>query len=40
MLSDGERTYTYDAMNRLTEVTTADGNRQRNIYDAEGLRAR
>ena len=39
MLSDGNRQYSYDAMNRLKEVTDTDGSRQRNRYDAEGLRA-
>ena len=39
MLSDGNRQYSYDAINRLKEVTDTDGSRQRNHYDAEGLRA-
>ena len=39
MLSDGNRQYSYDAMNRLKEVTNTDGSRQKNHYDGEGLRA-
>ncbi|MBQ9140371.1 MAG: RHS repeat-associated core domain-containing protein [Lachnospiraceae bacterium] len=39
MLTDGNRQYTYDAMNRLTEVKNADGSLQKNRYDGEGLRA-
>ena len=39
LLSDGENQYTYDAMNRLTQVTTSDGKTQINRYDGEGLRA-
>ena len=39
MLNDGNRQYTYDAMNRLKEVTNTDGSWQKNRYDGEGLRA-
>ncbi len=39
MLSDGKRSFTYDAANRLSHVTTQDGNTQVNRYDGEGLRA-
>ena len=39
MLSDGRRSYSYDAMNRLEEVRNTDGSWQRNFYDGEGLRA-
>ena len=39
MLSDGNRQYSYDAMNRLKEVTNTDGSWQKNHYDGEGLRA-
>ena len=39
MLSDGNRQYSYDALNRLAEVRNTDGSRQKNRYDAEGLRA-
>ena len=38
MLSDGNRQFTYDAMNRLSEVRNADGSFQKNRYDGEGLR--
>ena len=38
MLSDGNRQFTYDAMNRLYEVKNADGSFQKNRYDGEGLR--
>lgn len=38
MLSDGNRQFTYDAMNRLSEVRNEDGSFQRNRYDGEGLR--
>jgi RHS repeat-associated protein len=37
-LSDGENNYTYDALNRIAQVTTKAGDIQRNHYDAEGLR--
>lgn len=39
MLSDGKRSFTYDAANRLSHVTTQDGSAQVNRYDGEGLRA-
>ena len=39
LLSDGDRQYSYDVMNRLAEVRNADGSWQRNHYDGEGLRA-
>lgn len=39
MLSDGNRQFVYDAMNRLSEVKNADGSWQKNHYDGEGLRA-
>ncbi len=39
MLSDGEMSYLYDGFGRLEQVTKADGNFQKNHYDAEGLRA-
>ncbi len=39
MLSDGNRQFVYDAMNRLSEVKNADGTHQKNHYDGEGLRA-
>ncbi len=38
-LSDGENTYTYDSLNRLTQVNTKAGGIQKNRYDGEGLRA-
>ena len=38
MLSDGSNTYSYDGFNRVAEVRTAEGNVQKNHYDAEGLR--
>uniref|UniRef100_A0A0N5ACH7 Tox-SHH domain-containing protein n=1 Tax=Syphacia muris TaxID=451379 RepID=A0A0N5ACH7_9BILA len=38
-LSDGENTYTYDSLNRLTQVNTKTGDIQKNRYDGEGLRA-
>ena len=39
MLSDGRRNFAYDAMNRLSQVTTKEGNVQKDYYDGEGLRA-
>ena len=39
MLTDGTRNFAYDAMNRLSQVTTTEGNTQKNRYDGEGLRA-
>ena len=39
MLSDGNRQFVYDAMNRLTEIKNEDGTHQKNYYDGEGLRA-
>ena len=39
MLSDGVKNFTYDAMNRLSQVTNAEGHIQKNRYDGEGLRA-
>ena len=39
LLSDGDRQYSYDVMNRLAEVRNADGSWQKNHYDGEGLRA-
>ena len=38
-LSDGENTYLYDCLNRITEVKTKAGDIQKNHYDAEGLRS-
>ncbi len=38
-LSDGENTYTYDSLNRLTQINTKAGGIQKNRYDGEGLRA-
>ena len=38
-LSDGENTYLYDCLNRITEVQTKVGDIQKNHYDAEGLRS-
>ena len=38
-LSDGENTYLYDCLNRITEVQTKAGDIQKNHYDAEGLRS-
>ena len=39
MLSDGTRSFAYDAMNRLSQVTNEEGGIQKNRYDGEGLRA-
>ena len=39
MLTDGTRSFSYDAMNRLSQVTTTEGNTQKNRYNGEGLRA-
>ena len=39
MLSDGTRSFPYDAMNRLSQVTNEEGGIQKNRYDGEGLRA-
>ena len=38
LLSDGHQSYSYDELNRLSSVTTADGNTFVHHYDAEGLR--
>ena len=38
-LSDGENTYLYDCLNRITEIKTKAGDIQKNHYDAEGLRS-
>ena len=38
-LGDGENTYLYDCLNRITEVKTKAGDIQKNHYDAEGLRS-
>ncbi len=38
LLTDGSQTYSYDELNRLTTITTADGHVQKNRYDAEDLR--
>ncbi len=38
-LSDGENIYTYDSLNRLTQINTKAGGIQKNRYDGEGLRA-
>ena len=37
-LSDGENTYLYDCLNRISQVTTKAGDIQKNHYDVEGLR--
>ena len=39
MLSDGRNRYTYDDFGRLASTVTAEGDIQKNCYDAEGLRA-
>ena len=39
MLSDGTRSFAYDAMNRLSQITNEEGGIQKNRYDGEGLRA-
>ena len=39
MLSDGRNQYTYDDFGRLASTVTAEGDIQKNCYDAEGLRA-
>ena len=39
MLSDGRNRYTYDDFGRLASAVTAEGDIQKNCYDAEGLRA-
>lgn len=38
LLSDEKGAYRYDAFNRMEEFTGADGSKQTNRYDAEGLR--
>lgn len=38
MLSDGKNRYAYDAFGRLASTVTAEGDIQKNCYDAEGLR--
>ena len=39
MLSDGRNRYAYDDFGRLASTVTAEGDIQKNCYDAEGLRA-
>ena len=39
MLSDGRNRYAYDDFGRLASAVTAEGDIQKNCYDAEGLRA-
>ena len=39
MLSDGRNRYAYDDFGRLVLAVTAEGDIQKNCYDAEGLRA-
>ena len=39
MLSDGRNQYAYDDFGRLASTVTAEGDIQKNCYDAEGLRA-
>ena len=39
MLSDGRNRYVYDDFGRLASTVTAEGDIQKNCYDAEGLRA-
>ncbi|MBR4085817.1 MAG: RHS repeat-associated core domain-containing protein [Lachnospiraceae bacterium] len=39
LTTDGSNTYSYDELNRVSQITTEDGHVQRNRYDAEGLRA-
>ena len=39
MLSDGRNRYAYDDFRRLASTVTAEGDIQKNCYDAEGLRA-
>ena len=36
ILSDGNRQYSYDALNRLAEVTNTDGSRQKNRFAFTG----
>ena len=39
MISDGRNRYAYDDFGRLASTVTAEGDIQKNCYDAEGLRA-